>query len=510
MRAMRSGFTAGVLATALLGTGARAAPPLPPSHSPWAAMAEADLRSMHDTLLSQHPGPMDDANLAFDRWLEQGYLLALERARQATSFEGWQYALKLYAAGFRDGHLNVRFNVEPVTQRWPGWTVALRDGKYVVTTAGAAVLKDAPAPGSELVSCDGRPAEALLREDVLPYDGDPAQEASRTNVAPLLLIDRGNPWRKLPARCKVREGGKEREVVLTWRDLDAADGKARAQTAAFGAPPSFAVRDFGPGGVWVSLPLFYATSPEVGDALKAAVKQASGWRERSVIVFDVRGNTGGSSQWGADLLRNLYGADFEATLKAPESKQPEYVEWRVSPENLRYLASLEEPLTQQFGKDSPALGWLRRVREGLAEAQKRGEALWREPSKDEAKPAGASKPGAPVPNPVKGRVFVLTDGKCASACLDFLDNALRFPGIVHVGLPTRADTPYMEVRAEPLPSGMARVNFAMKVYRNRPRSGLPFTPVHRFTGDISDTAALEKWVLGLKVPASPGAASSGR
>lgn len=507
MRGTRRGFTAGALATVLLSTGARAAPSPVPSNNPWPALAEADLRAMHDTLLSQHPGAVDDANPAFDRWLEQGYLLALERARQATSFEGWQYALKLYGAGFRDGHLSVRFNVAPVTQRWPGWTVSLRDGKYVVTTAGAEPVKDAPAVGAELVSCDGRPTETLLREDVLPYDGNPALEASRTNVAPLLLLDRGNPWRKLPARCKVREGGKEREVTLTWRDLEAATGQSRAQTAAFGAPPPFAVRDFGSGGVWVSLPIFFATSPEVGESLKAAVRQASGWRERSVIVFDVRGNTGGSSQWGADMLRNLYGADFEATLKEPESKQPQYVEWRVSPENQRYLVGLEDILVQQFGKDSPVLGWVRGISQGLAEAQKRGEALWREPAKDEAKPAGASKAGAPVPSPVKGRVFVLTDGKCASACLDFVDNALRFPGVTHVGLPTTADTPYMEVRNEKLPSGMAQLNFAIKVYRNRPRSGLPFTPVHRFTGDISDTASLEKWVFGLKAPASPAASS---
>jgi len=467
-----------------------AAPP-----NPWAAIAETDLRFMHDTLLAQHPGPVDPANPAFHAWLEQGYAQARVRARQATSFEGWQHALKLYANGFRDVHFNVRFSVEPVKNRWPGWTVALRDGKYVVTTAGAAAVKDAPAPGSELVSCDGRAPEALLREDVLPYDGNPALEASRTTVAPLLFIDRGNPWRKLPARCKVREGGQEREVTLTWRELDAADGRARAQTAAFGPPPPFAVRDFGPGGVWVSLPVFFATSPEEGESLRAAVRQAAGWRERPVIVLDVRGNTGGSSQWGADLLRNLYGADFEATLEKSEPPQPPYVEWRVSPENQRYLVSIQEPIAQQFGKDAPILGYLRGIAQGLAEAQRRGETLWREPVKAGAKPA--AKSGASVLNPVKGRVFVLTDGKCVSACLDFVENALRFPGVTHVGLPTRADTPYMEVRGEPLPSGMAQLNLAIKVYRNRPRSGLPFLPAHRFSGDISDTAAVEKWVLGL-------------
>lgn len=484
---------------------AEAAPPEAPPN-PWPAMAEVDLRFVHDTLKAQHPGPVDTENPAFNTWLEEGYARALERAREATSFEGWQHALMLYGNGFHDGHLRVSFSVAPVKNRWPGWTVALRDGKYGVTTAGAPVPPDAPAVGSEVLSCDGRALDVMLREDVLPYEGNGALESSRTHVAPLLFLDRGNPWRKLPERCTVREGGKTREVALTWRELDAADGRARAQTAAFGAPPPFAIRDFGPGGVWVSLPIFYPTSPEVAASLKAAVARASEWHKRPFIVFDVRGNTGGSSQWGADILRNLYGADFTDALNDAAPKDTQYVEWRVSPENQRYIASLEPLLTEQFGKDSHIVGFIHGISEGLAAAQKRGDVFYREPDSDEAKPAGdAKKPHAPVPSPVKGRVFVLTDGKCASACLDFVDNALHYPGITHVGLPTSTDTPYMEIRSEKAPSGMAQLNFAIKVYRNRPRSGVPLTPAHRFTGDISDTAALEKWVVGLKAPASAAA-----
>jgi hypothetical protein len=407
----------------------------------------------------------------------------------------------LYGNGFHDGHLGVSFSVGPLKYRWPGWTVALRGGKYGVTTAGAPVLQDAPAPGAEVVSCDGRALDVLLREDVLPYEGRADLEASRTEVAPLLFIDEGNPWRKLPQRCTVREGGKEREVALTWRSLDAADGRARAQTAAFGAPPPFAIRDFGPGGVWVSLPTFHPRSPEATASLKAAVARASEWRKRPFIVFDVRGNSGGSPQWGEDILRNLYGSDFTDALNDAAPKDTQYVEWRVSPENQRYIASLEPLLTEQFGKDSDIVGFIHGISEGLAAAQKRGDVLYREP--DEVKPAGdAKKPHAPVPSPVKGRVFLLTDGRCGSACLDFVDHALRYPGITHVGLPTSADTPYMEVRSEKAPSGMAQLGFAIKVYRNRPRSDVPFIPALRFTGDISDTAALEKWVVGLKAPAS--------
>lgn len=79
MKGTRRSLATGALATVLMG----AAPP-----SPWATMAETDLRSMHDTLLAQHPGPLDAENPAFNQWLEQGHARALERARQATSFEG--------------------------------------------------------------------------------------------------------------------------------------------------------------------------------------------------------------------------------------------------------------------------------------------------------------------------------------------------------------------------------------------------------------------------------------
>jgi hypothetical protein len=41
----------------------------------------------------------------------------------------------------------------------------------------------------------------------------------------------------------------------------------------------------------------------------------------------------------------------------------------------------------------------------------------------------------------------------------------------------------------------------MKVYRGRPRkSNEPVVPVHRFNGDIGDTAALERWIASLPKP----------
>ena len=95
------------------------------------------------------------------------------------------------------------------------------------------------------------------------------------------------------------------------------------------------------------------------------------------------------------------------------------------------------------------------------------------------------------------RVYVLTDGTCASACLDAVDLWTAL-GAVPIGQETSADTLYMEVGEAKMPSGLASVGIPMKVYRGRARgSNVPITPRYAFTGDMRDTPALERWVTNL-------------
>jgi hypothetical protein len=75
--------------------------------------------------------------------------------------------------------------------------------------------------------------------------------------------------------------------------------------------------------------------------------------------------------------------------------------------------------------------------------------------------------------------------------------------LVQVGAPTDVDSPYMEIRPIPLPSGIASLNLATKVYRNRRRTGRPFVPARVFPGELGDTRALEGWILDLARAADP-------
>ena len=127
----------------------------------------------------------------------------------------------------------------------------------------------------------------------------------------------------------------------------------------------------------------------------------------------------------------------------------------------------------------------------MRSAEARGAPLWR--AHDPPEPPSAA---VPLPPPA-GPVYFITDTGCGSACLDAAD-LWRALGAVQLGQETSADTLYMDVREDALPSGLSGVAVPMKVYRGRQRGpNVPLRPVHAFAGDMRDTAAREAWVATL-------------
>jgi hypothetical protein len=115
---------------------------------------------------------------------------------------------------------------------------------------------------------------------------------------------------------------------------------------------------------------------------------------------------------------------------------------------------------------------------------------------------------------MKGTVVVLTDYICNSACLYMLDLYLRLPSVIQVGVPTSADTIFMEVGTQMLPSGKALVSFGHKAWIARPRgSNVAYTPAPALTysGDLGNDADLREWLERLPlIPAHPsGGADTG-
>ncbi|MFN0061725.1 MAG: S41 family peptidase [Myxococcaceae bacterium] len=194
--------------------------------------------------------------------------------------------------------------------------------------------------------------------------------------------------------------------------------------------------------MWVTLPSF-DNRETTANTLRDAVAKAPEWRRHGVVVFDVRGNTGGNSSWGDDFVS----ASTEPTRRGV------YVEWRVSKENHQYWVEAAKRFATTFGPRARETLEVQQTASLLQEGLDSGASLARQVYSATAKrPTGGRDSGA---SEFRGRVFLLTDGRCFSACLDFADVLLTRPNVTHVGQTTDADTLYIDIRSAPLPSALA-------------------------------------------------------
>lgn len=483
-------------AAAAISLAAMRAPPAPtpaPAARDWSATLRRDAQALHDDLVANHPGSVNPQDPGFARRNEAQLRLALRRAAAAHSFAEYFFALRAYVAAFDDGHLGFGvYGNTPSNTFWPGFLTRYEaDGGQRVVTRD----DDAPIPlGARLLSCDGRSADQLVRANVGRFTGRWMLLSQRQAFGSDLFADEGNPYARRPLRCTFEMARRRRNVTLRWRPIGLGDLIRKFQQIAARPPRTFGARALGDGTRWISLASFNGDPrSEAGRALPPLVASLRADRTGLVaapaIVLDLRGNDGGSSDWPRQVAEVIWGRG--ALDRLP--RDTDRVEWRVSAANLASIRASREHQVAE-GAPSPEMRrWFDRVTTGLAGALARGETLWREPEDETDRPT-VSASAEPGPH---GPVYVITDAGCASACLDAVD-LWRALGAVHVGLTTSADTFYMDVRRQALPSGLGGIGVPMKVYRGRARgANQPVVPVHMFSGSIGDTAALERWIAGL-------------
>lgn len=458
----------------------------------WGQALRADAQAFHDLVAENHPGPVDNQNPQFLIALESGLALALERARTADSYSAWRAALTEYAASFNDGHLGltkIEDSNEPVTVKWPGFLVGLRPGKgggrYEVVYGRD---KAAPPLGAVLVGCDGRSADTLGHEMIGREVGRWSLHATRASHAVWMFVDSGNPYVQRPLQCKFKTGGHSITYDLSWRALDPADrdaGIAAANGERFTV--STLLRPWSEG-LWLELGNFGA-DPRTAEGGKLTAMLGSlqarvgELRAAPVVVFDLRGNNGGSSTWLTTLARTMWGEAYVDARVVDGAT----VDWRASPDNLAKL----ESYVAQFSSQPETVAYLNRLIAGMRSAMAAGQPIFHEPK--EASPAASTSPA----NPVTGKIYVFTDFGCSSACLDAVDT-LTALGAVQIGQETSADTLYNEIRYVQLPSRRATAYVPMKVYRERRRgNNQPAVPAFVWTGALTDTSGIERWIARL-------------
>jgi hypothetical protein len=469
----------------------------PPAERDWSAALREDAQALHDDIAANHPGPVNPQDPGFARRNDAQLALALRRARDARTYSDYFFALRQYVSSFNDGHMGFGAHGDtPNDFRWPGFLTgydANGDVKVRVTADSAKVPV-----GARLLGCDGLTAEQYGAATLGKMWGRWQLASQRQRFGVFLFLDEGSRYIPHASRCRFAVRGRQRVVPLQWRPIGFAEMTDRMKAFSPKASRPFGARVLSNGTRWYAIPSFNADprSP-AGQALPAMIAGMRADRKAlaaaPAIVLDLRGNGGGSSDWARQIAEVLWG---RAALQGHAGANV-HVDWRVSRANL-------EAMRQGFARQdaghalSPEMRtWFETVIKGLEAALASGRQLWREPEQPDAKPEPAAAP-EPPPSPLSGRVYLLTDSSCGSACLDAVD-LWRALGAVHVGQTTSADTLYMEVRQTKLPSGITGVSMPMKVYRGRPRgSNEPAVPTYSFAGDIADTAAIERWIPTLK------------
>jgi hypothetical protein len=455
------------------------------SAGPWTEIAIADIDEIQRLLRENHPGPVDPQNPLYAKLMDANYPKAVARAAAAKTFFDYKRAVLSYTNGFRDGHTAVLFSVDSTAYQWPGFAVAYDGGRYRVSEVEDVVPVEA---GDEVLSCDDLSMDQLMRDRIDPYfwNADIPHERY-SHVGKLFAVDATDEASKLKS-CEIRSAAGRRHLPLNWRPLPPEQAeRLRGKHFYEGEPKLVKV-----GAAWlVKLPSFTVETPVQTaqfESLLGQLRQHADEIREGKVVLDVRGNAGGSSTWASRVASAIWG---EAIVSHVEKSFDWTVDWRASRANVNRL----DQTAARYERNNMATQaeGFRKLRDVVADARRRGQPLVRAPFPPESV-------GAPMPaSPFKGRAYLLTDGVCASACLDFADVVWRLPNATQIGWPTSADAVYIDNTLVPLPSGLGLFAYSMKVYRNRVRGNNEwYDPEIPWPGGPVTDEAVARWINDLE------------
>ena len=455
----------------------------PPADPRWKSTVVEDLNAAYQLLHDNHPGATAEVHDAdFVRDLADARARALDRVKTVSSYQGYLAVLAGFATDMGDKHIWSRPTFVVNLPRWPQMLVSKRGDVWVVTDTEPS---QASLLNASLIGCDGFEVEALARKNLGGFRAVWSVGAQQVQTAPWLFVDEGNPFIARPNQCIFEQKGQRTTVRLEWVQIKRENLLPRVKQAVGVGAAGFGVRKSGEG-YWIALQDLM--SDPAFQVVKSVEEQKSALRGARFVVLDLRGNHGGSSDLGRRIAISLLGDDAVGAYLTPLNTDCGSAEvFRATRGNLAQLEYLKNAHLAQASPDVKKMveDQISDIRAALAQGRAFSGTI---NCRTQAKPTAGAKPQSLL----KGKLILLTDNACFSSCLAVADD-FRTLGALHVGQTTDAATWYVDVREEYLPSGYSMFSTLQAVSGDTKAVG-PYEPALRYSGDIADTAALERWI----------------
>lgn len=292
---------------------------------------------------------------------EQAYRSYLKEALAAKDRLDFDMASSAFLASLRNGHtaFNDRYLAEQAGGP-VGFFAFSQDGKWIVVRSQRPELK----PGDEVIAIDGRPMETFFQASK-KYVSASSEQGARVDLFYRNYL--------FPKRFTLTLDGK-RTVII--------DRNSRLASA---TAPKTEGRWLEEGRIgYIRVPSFADPQFE-----QAAIEQVQRFKDAKALVIDVRGNDGGSTP----------GSLVRALMDRP------YMSMSYSTPCEFSMSSAYKSLPDSLIKNLPEQ--TRGLISGLA-AYADTQLYW------------PSSRNQPAPGAFKGKVYMLMDRQCFSACEDFL------------------------------------------------------------------------------------------
>jgi hypothetical protein len=453
---------------------------LPTTPEAWAQAAQNDIRAAAQITRDNHPGYVDPANPQFKTLVATAEANGLHLARQVRTAPGYVAALRRFSNTLQDGHAGAFPTLDSSLvpkPKWPGFVAVWRGDAMLVYKS----LEGGPPTGARITRCDGVAIRTLVLRNVFSFRGRPSEPGNWWVDARRLFIDGGNPFITPPKTCTFVANNRTIRRTLDWKDIDPSFTAWNSDSYnGVTLPVGMTIRPSGV--VWIAMPEFEPDEAQQA-AYRAIVSQITEQREAisnaKAIVLDLRDNQGGSSQWSKMIANALWGSVRRNRLAEAYFGPTSIVRWRTSNGNARHVEA-QIPRFIAQGMPDLAAEWTA-LYKGMDAARVRGEDLFTEGSEDtNAPPTSVPQPSASPAaelSEVRAPVYVIVPGQCASACLNAVDTFKLFNNVKLIGAPSSADSTYMDIRRESVPSGLASVIIPNKFYVGAKRGpGFAYRP----------------------------------